>query len=107
MTSTGVAPPEGLRFRRKARLIDCLWEIWEARALSRALAEREIRAVYKQAALGIAWAIVSPVSLTIVFTVFFQRVTTVNTGGVPYVLFTYIALVPWNFFSTTVATGGM
>jgi ABC-2 type transport system permease protein/lipopolysaccharide transport system permease protein len=107
MVSTDVAPPEGLRFRRKTRLIDCLKEIWEARPLSRALAEREIRAAYKQAGLGIAWAIVSPVMLMIVFTIFFQRFTTVSTNGVPYALFSYIALVPWNFYSTTLSNGGM
>ena len=107
MTSTGVAPPDGLRFKRKTRLIDCLREIWKLSALTPALAEREIRAAYKQAALGIAWAIVSPVTLMIVFTVFFQRVTTVTTNGAPYALFTYLGLVPWNFFSTTLSSGGM
>jgi ABC-type polysaccharide/polyol phosphate export permease len=107
MTSTGVAPPDGLRFRRKSRLIASLKEIWDARPLARALAEREIRAAYKQAALGIAWAIVSPVTLMIVFTVVFQRVATINTNGVPYALFSYVALVPWNFFSATLSTGGM
>jgi ABC-2 type transport system permease protein/lipopolysaccharide transport system permease protein len=39
--------------------------------------------------------------------VVFNRVADIDTGGVPYVLFSYIALVPWNFFSTSVSSGGM
>lgn len=107
MSDTGVAPPDELRFRRRNRLVDALREVWDARQLTRALAEREIRAAYKQAALGVAWAIVTPVTLMIVFTIFFQRVADIDTGGVPYPLFSYVALVPWNFFATSVAAGGL
>jgi ABC-2 type transport system permease protein/lipopolysaccharide transport system permease protein len=42
----------------------------------------------------------------VVFTVFFQRVAKVDTGGAPYALFTYLGLLPWTFFSTSVSQGG-
>jgi ABC-type polysaccharide/polyol phosphate export permease len=105
MAPDGPAPE--LRFKRRAALRLAPVEIWRARILIRTLAERELRAFYKQAVLGVAWAVLAPVTLMIVFTVFVQRVATVNTGGVPYALFTYIGLVPWNFFSQSVTSGGM
>lgn len=100
-------PPDELRFRRRAPVLSAPLEIFRARLLIRALAEREIRAQYKQAVLGIAWAVITPVMLMIVLTVFFQRVGSINTNGVPYALFAYIGLVPWNFFSGSVTTGGL
>jgi ABC-type polysaccharide/polyol phosphate export permease len=83
-----------------------LSEIWRARGLIRALAERELRVRYKQALLGLSWAVMTPIALTIVFTLFFQRVARVNTGGAPYPLFAYLGLLPWTFFSTSVSQGG-
>jgi ABC-2 type transport system permease protein/lipopolysaccharide transport system permease protein len=100
-------PPEELRFHREGALTSAPGEIWRARLLIRALAERELRALYKQAALGVAWAVLAPVTLMIVFTIVFQRVADINTRGVPYALFSYIGLVPWNFFAGSVTTGGM
>jgi len=100
-------PPESLRFQREGALTSAPGEIWRARLLIRALAERELRALYKQAVLGVAWAVLAPVTLMIVFTIVFQRVAVINTRGVPYALFTYIGLVPWNFFAGSTTTGGM
>lgn len=99
-------PPPGLRYRRRVRLVPAVREVWRARELVRSLAERELRARYKQAVLGFAWAVVTPLLLMIAFTLVFQRVARVDTGGVPYALFSYLGLVPWAFFSTSVSTGG-
>ncbi len=99
-------PAPGTRFRRRVLLVAALREVWGARELLRTLAERELRVRYKQAVLGFAWSIVTPVMLMIVLTVFFQRVARVDTGGVPYPLFTYLGLLPWAFFSTSVSQGG-
>lgn len=104
-TTTG--PPPELRFRRPFSFLDTVREIVAARPIIRALAERELRAVYKQAFLGMAWAIVTPVTLMLVFTLIFTRVAKVDTGGVPYQLFSYIALVPWQFFSSSINSGGL
>lgn len=64
---------------------------------------REIRVRYKQSALGVGWAIIQPLVLTLVFTLVFSRLMQVDTGGVPYPIFAYSALVPWTFFATSLA----
>jgi ABC-type polysaccharide/polyol phosphate export permease len=100
------APPSELRYRQPLRLLASARDLWRARELVRALAERQLRVQYKQALLGVAWAVVGPFALMVVFTVFFQRVARVDTGGVPYPLFSYLGLVPWAFFSSSVSQGG-
>ena len=63
---------------------------------------RDIKVRYKQTALGVGWAILQPVLAMILFTVVFGHVAKINTGGVPYPIFAYAALVPWLFFSNAV-----
>jgi ABC-2 type transport system permease protein/lipopolysaccharide transport system permease protein len=100
-------PPKELRFRRSNRVVDVIREVWDARPMVRALAEREIRAQYKQAGLGIAWAIVNPVILMLVFTLLIRKAASIDTLGAPAAIFSYVALVPWNFFSSSVTSGGL
>jgi ABC-2 type transport system permease protein/lipopolysaccharide transport system permease protein len=99
-------PPPELRFRRRIGPLRAVRAVWKARELVRTLAEREVRARYKQALLGLAWALITPLALMVVFTLFFNRVARVQTGGVPYPLFAYLGLLPWTFFSTSVSQGG-
>jgi len=66
---------------------------------------REIRVRYKQSLLGVGWAIIQPLVLTVVFTLVFSRIMQVDTGGVPYPIFAYAALVPWTFFATSLSFG--
>lgn len=99
-------PPRELRFRRPLRVGPAVREFWRARELVLALAERDLRVRYKQAVLGFAWAVVTPLALMVAFTLFFNRVAQVDTGGVPYPLFSYLGLIPWMFFSTSVSVGG-
>ena len=106
MADATIAPAPELRFRRRIRLGAVLRELWQARELVRSLAERELRARYKQAILGFAWAVVTPLALMVVFTLFLQRVARIDTGGVPYPLFAYLGLVPWGFFSSGASAGG-
>jgi ABC-2 type transport system permease protein/lipopolysaccharide transport system permease protein len=73
----------------------------------RALAERQLRARYKQALLGFAWALIPPLVFMVVLSVFVQRVVDVPTQGIPYPLFTYVALVPWTFFASAVASASV
>ena len=96
------APPAHLRFRRRVGLAATLKDLWRARELVRALAERQLRARYKQAILGFAWALIPPVVLMVVLSLFIQRVVDIPTSGVPYPLFSYVALIPWTFFATSV-----
>jgi ABC-type polysaccharide/polyol phosphate export permease len=100
-------PPAGQRFGRRYRIWALAGAAWSARTLIRTLAEREIRVRYKQAVLGFAWAVVTPLVLMVAFTVFFRKAARIDTGPVPYPLFSYVGLIPWTFFSTSVAQGGL
>ncbi len=81
-------------------------EVWAFRELLVTLVERDLRVRYKQAALGLAWAVISPVVEMIAFTVLFTKVTHINIGmDVPYPLFSYLGLIPWTFFSSAVSGG--
>jgi ABC-type polysaccharide/polyol phosphate export permease len=99
-------PPAELRFKRRIRLLASIREVWRRRELVRSLTERELRARYKQAILGFAWAVITPLLLMLVFTLVFPRVAKVSTSGAPYPLFAYLGLLPWAFFSTSVSSGG-
>ncbi|MGH3368671.1 MAG: ABC transporter permease [Nocardioidaceae bacterium] len=72
----------------------------------RTLSERELRARYKRATLGFAWAILTPLAMVVAFTLFLNRFARVPTGGVPYPLFAYVGLLPWSFFSSSIGSGG-
>jgi len=69
------------------------------------LTKREVKGRYSQSFFGIAWAIVQPLSAMVVFTIVFSRVAKMPSDGVPYPIFAYAALVPWFFFSNSVASG--
>lgn len=99
-------PPPELRFRPRTNLAGAVRGVWRARQLVRTLAERELRARYKQAVLGFAWAIVTPVALMVAFSLFLNRFADVPTRGVPYPLFAYVGLLPWTFFSAALSNGG-
>ena len=99
-------PPAEIRYRRVVRPGAALRELFRSRELVFTLAEREIRARYKQSSLGMSWSVLTPVLLMIVFTLFFRRVADVDTGGAPYAIFSYIGLLPWTFFSSSVSNGG-
>jgi lipopolysaccharide transport system permease protein len=58
---------------------------------------------YKQSALGWLWAALQPLALMGIYTFIFAHVTTVKTGGVPYPIFVFSALLPWIFFSSSIA----
>ena len=94
------------RFRRKVRLLASIAELLRSREMVRSVAERELRARYKQTYLGYAWAVITPFTFMLAFTLFFRRVADVDTGGAPYALFAYLGLIPWSFFSTAVNLGG-
>jgi lipopolysaccharide transport system permease protein len=59
---------------------------------------------YKQSVLGWTWAILQPLALMGIYTIIFTRVTTIATGGTPYPVFVFSGLLPWIFFSTSIAS---
>ena len=64
---------------------------------------RMIKVRYKQSLLGMAWAILQPLSLTLIFTVVFTFFTRIPTEDIPYPIFSYCALLPWTFFSNALS----
>ena len=82
------------------RLID-FQELWRYKDLLYFLTLRGIKARYAQSILGVSWAIIQPLFTTLVFTLVFGGLAKVDSDGMPYVLFSYLALWPWNYFSGT------
>lgn len=74
-------------------------ELWRYRELLVLQAVRDIRVRYKQTLLGAAWAILQPVMTMVVFSIFFGRLAKVPSDGIPYPLFTFCALLPWQLFA--------
>jgi ABC-2 type transport system permease protein/lipopolysaccharide transport system permease protein len=101
----GDEPDPALRFRHRVHLRQVGRDLLRDRELVRSLAERDLRARYKQTLLGFAWTFVTPVLMLVALTVFIQRVIKVQTNGVPYSLFSYVGLLAWGFFATSVASG--
>lgn len=94
---TIIEPP-----RRRVEL--GLGEVWRHRGLLYFLAWRDVKVRYKQTALGMLWALLQPLLLVIVFTLFFGRLAGVPSEGVPYVAFALVGIVLWTSFAT--ALGG-
>jgi lipopolysaccharide transport system permease protein len=76
-----------------------LKDLWQYRELLFFLTWRDIKVRYKQTALGAAWAIIQPLFTMLVFTLFFGRLAKVPSDGIPYPLFSYTALLPWQLFA--------
>ncbi|MEO2088608.1 MAG: ABC transporter permease [Gemmataceae bacterium] len=79
-------------------------ELWRYRELLLALMLRDVKVRYKQAVLGVAWAVLQPALLMVVFTYFFARLGGLKSGDVPYPLFVLCGLTTWTFFSTAVSS---
>lgn len=77
-----------------------LKDLWQYRELLFFLAWRDIKVRYKQTALGAAWAVIQPLFTMLVFTLFFGRLAKVPSDGIPYPLFSYAALLPWQLFAS-------
>ena len=77
-------------------------ELWQYRELLFFLTWRDVKVRYKQTVLGVAWAILQPAMMMVIFVVFFGRLAGVSTGGIPQPLFFLCGILPWFFFSTAV-----
>jgi len=76
-----------------------LHELWQYRELLYFLTWRDIKVRYKQTALGAAWAVIQPLFIMVVFSLFFGRLAGVPSDGLPYPVFTLCALLPWQLFA--------
>ena len=77
-------------------------EFWVYRELLYFLTLRDIKVRYKQTLLGVSWVLLQPLITTFVFTIFLGILIRVPSEGTPYVLFVYLGLLPWTFFSTAI-----
>ena len=76
-----------------------LRDVWAYRELLFFLIWRDVKVRYKQTALGAAWAILQPVMTMVVFSVFFGRLAKMPSDGIPYPVFAFAALLPWQLFA--------
>jgi lipopolysaccharide transport system permease protein len=81
--------------------------VWEYRELLYFLVWRDVKVRYKQTIIGAAWAILQPLMTMIIFTVIFGNFANIPSNGLPYSIFAYTALMPWNYFSQAISRGGM
>jgi lipopolysaccharide transport system permease protein len=98
-TRTVIEPPRGWQ------LVN-VRELWQFRELVYFLTWRDVKVRYKQTLLGAAWAILQPLLMMVVFTIFFGRMAGVPSGDLPYPLFAYAGLLPWTFFATAITAAG-
>ncbi len=79
------------------------WQnLWRYRELFYFLAWRDILVRYKQTVIGIAWAVIRPVSLMLVFTVVYGKLAKLPSNGVPYPVMVFAAMLPWQFFANAI-----
>jgi lipopolysaccharide transport system permease protein len=79
-----------------------LQELWSYRELLYFLTWRDVKVRYKQTAIGVAWVLLQPLAMMLVFSLFFGRLAGIPSEGVPYPLFAYAGLLPWQLFSRTI-----
>jgi lipopolysaccharide transport system permease protein len=91
---------------RRGSLVVNLRDLWQYRDLLYILTLRDIKVRYKQTVLGILWAIIQPLFMMIIFTLFFGKLAKIPSDGIPYPLFAYAGLLPWTFFSNALNSSG-
>jgi lipopolysaccharide transport system permease protein len=79
-----------------------LGELWAHRELLGFLAWRDFSVRYKQSALGVLWAVLTPLVTVAIFTLIFGRVASIPSDGIPYPVFCYAGLLPWLLFAHSV-----
>jgi lipopolysaccharide transport system permease protein len=83
-----------------------LRSFWTYHELLYFLIWRDVKVRYKQTVLGVAWAILQPVIMIVIFSLIFGRVVGLPSDGIPYALFAYAGVVTWTFFSGAVTKSG-
>jgi lipopolysaccharide transport system permease protein len=101
--ASAAEPTVVIRPRKGLELLD-LREVWEYRELLGFLAWRDLKVRYKQTAIGVAWAVLQPLAMMAVFTIFFGKLARLPSDGLPYPLFALAGLLPWNLFARVLAS---
>jgi lipopolysaccharide transport system permease protein len=89
---TVIEPASGLKFPD-------FKELRQYRDLFYFLVWREIKVLYAQTVLGFLWAILQPLIQIVIFTIVFGKVAKISTDGIPYILFSTVAIIPWTYMS--------
>lgn len=76
-----------------------LQEVWVYRELLYFFIWRDVKVRYKQTFVGAAWAIIQPLTTMVIFTIVFKKLASMPSDGLPYPIFAYAALLPWNLFA--------
>jgi len=74
-------------------------DVWAYRELLYFLVWRDLKVRYKQAVLGVLWAVIQPFFLMVIFSIFFGKLAKIPSDGIPYPIFAYAALLPWSYFA--------
>jgi lipopolysaccharide transport system permease protein len=83
-----------------------LQELWHFRELLYFLIWRDVKVRYKQTLLGVAWSVLQPAMMMVVFSLFFARVAHFEDASIAYPVFVLCGLLPWTFFSTALTAAG-
>lgn len=82
-----------------------LSQLWKHRELAYFFADRDVRVRYKQAVLGVAWAVLQPLVGALTFTIIFNRVAGIEVEGSSYFAFAIVGAISWTYFSTVLGNG--
>lgn len=83
-----------------------LGDLWRYRELIFFLTWRDLKVRYKQTILGVAWAVIRPVITMVIYSLIFGGLAKLDSEGVPYSIFTFTALLPWQLFSKAMSDAG-
>ena len=81
-------------------------ELWEYRELLYFLVWRDVKVRYKQTVFGVAWAVLQPLVAMVIFSTFFGRLAKMPSDGIPYPVFAYCGLLPWQLFAHALNESG-
>jgi ABC-2 type transport system permease protein/lipopolysaccharide transport system permease protein len=98
--------PRELIYRHKVSMVAATRRLWRAREVIFTLAERDFRVQYKQASLGVMWALLTPLLTLGIMVVVFSRAKNFGTEGIPFALFAFVGILCWSFFAGTLGSGG-
>lgn len=99
-------PPTFVVEARRGLISLDLRSLWQYRELLYFLIWREVKVRYKQTVIGVGWAVLQPVLTMALFAVIFGRFLRVPTDGLPYPVFAFAALLPWNYFAQAIDRSG-
>jgi lipopolysaccharide transport system permease protein len=110
-TTTALPPADDLLVvliqPRKGWLNFDLAAVYRYRELLYFLIWRDVLIRYKQTAIGVAWVVLQPLLTMVIFTVIFGRLAKLSSDGLPYPVFSFAALLPWNYFSQAISRSGV